>query len=51
MSNRTAAEWHAYIRAAVSFAAAQDRMEEALSAGVDFATMLCAQDADDGADS
>ena len=34
------AEWHAYISAAPSFARAQERMEEAAAAGVDFARML-----------
>lgn len=39
----TAAEWHAYITSAPSFAVAQDRMEEAVRAGVDFAALLSEQ--------
>ncbi|MGE0363741.1 MAG: hypothetical protein AB7R67_23730 [Vicinamibacterales bacterium] len=33
---RTPAEWHAHIRAGRTFADAQDRMDEAFAAGVDF---------------
>ena len=32
MTNVTAADWHAYVRSAPSFAAAQERIEEALRA-------------------
>jgi hypothetical protein len=39
----TATDWDAYIAAAPNFAAAQDRMEEALAAGVDFTALLAAQ--------
>ena len=37
------AEWHAYIRSARNFADAQDRMGEAVAAGVDFAALLALQ--------
>lgn len=40
----TPAEWHAYIRAAATFVDAQDRMEEARVAGVDFREMLTVHD-------
>ena len=33
------AAWHAYVTAAPTFAIAQERIEEALRAGVDFAAM------------
>lgn len=36
-------EWHLYIRSARNFATAQDRMEQAVAAGVDFAAMLALQ--------
>lgn len=42
-STPTPAEWDAYIGSAPSFADAQDRMEEAVASGVDFAAMLAAQ--------
>jgi hypothetical protein len=35
----TPEEWHAYVRAARTFVIAQDRMEEAVRAGVDFAAL------------
>lgn len=31
--------WHAYIRSAPSFVESQDRMDEAVSAGVDFVAL------------
>lgn len=34
------AEWHRWIRAAPTFVAAQDRMEDAVAAGVDLTAML-----------
>jgi hypothetical protein len=37
------AEWNAYIASAPSFAVAQERMEEAVRAGVDFAALLKAR--------
>jgi hypothetical protein len=40
----TPAEWHAYIRAAATFADATARMEEAQAAGVDFREMIAAHD-------
>lgn len=33
------AEWHAYISGAPNFTTAQDRIEEAVAEGVDFAAM------------
>lgn len=39
MNPKTPAEWHTYIQAAPNFAAATDRMQEAVNAGVDFAAM------------
>lgn len=39
----TAREWDEYIAAAGTFAAAQERMEEAVAAGVDFAELLAVQ--------
>jgi hypothetical protein len=38
-------EWNAYIASAPNFAAAQERMEEAARAGVDFAALLKARHA------
>jgi hypothetical protein len=37
------AEWDAYIASAPSIAAAQDRIEEAAAASVDFAALLAEQ--------
>ncbi len=37
------AEWHAYIRSAPTFAESQDRMAEALAAGVNFEALLAEQ--------
>lgn len=39
----TPAEWHAYIHSAPDFSTSQDRMEEAVAAGVDFADLLAVQ--------
>lgn len=39
----TVAEWDSYIAAAPNFTVAQDRMEQAVEAGVDFAALLAAQ--------
>jgi hypothetical protein len=36
----TIAEWDAYIASAPNFATAQNRMEEAVAAGVDFSALL-----------
>lgn len=39
----TPADWHAYIRSAPTYADSQDRMQEAVAAGVDFAALIAAQ--------
>ena len=44
--DRTPAEWHAYVRSAPNLAAAMERLEEAVVAGVDADAMLREQDAD-----
>lgn len=36
----TTEQWHAYIQSAPNFATAQDRMEEAVNAGVNFKALL-----------
>ncbi len=41
----TVADWHAYIRSAPTFAESQDRMQEAVAAGIDFAVLLALADA------
>lgn len=41
----TLVEWDAYIASASTFADAQDRMGEAIAAGVDFAALLRCQKA------
>lgn len=44
LTERTPAEWDAYIRSAANWADASDRMQEAADAGVDFAAMTAARD-------
>ena len=43
MSTTAPADWHAYIRSAPTFADSQDRMQEAVAAGVDFAALTATQ--------